>query len=290
MAYLYVRVYLGIRKSRISEISHVTNLVKMKLESKAAKTTVLPTTAVIFSISAAMVFYVLGEVFPSIHSVVNFRLWEAPIMLYSLANPILYCYRDRRFRNAAQELLRIRKPRSTVRAEGKVQYARRKYPIDEAEDVLKLQNVDKPVVRLLKRATSCDLAMVPECVHGISHKITMKRSLSAPTLGQCNTSSEGLQLQKHSAILITIAAAIHNKYNDELQNNKACSEGSVKPAVRPNRRSNSWNASSSVQFANRSPIAEDMISRRTKSLPLKASRSACLRNNLNSIRFLLMKF
>ena len=125
MAYLYVRVYLGIRKSRISEISHVTNLVKMKLESKAAKTTVLPTIGVIFSISAAMVFYVLGEVFPSIHSVVNFRLWEVPIMLYSLANPILYSSRDRRFRSTVPELLRIRKPRSTVGDEGKVQYARR---------------------------------------------------------------------------------------------------------------------------------------------------------------------
>ena len=104
MVYLYIRVYLCIRKRRISEISQVTNLVKVKLESKVAKTTVLLTTAVIFSISPAMVFYVLGEVFPSIHSVVNYRLWEAPIMLYSLANLILYCYRDRRFRNAVPEL------------------------------------------------------------------------------------------------------------------------------------------------------------------------------------------
>ena len=260
-------MYLCIRKRRISEISQVTNLVKVKLESKVAKTTVLLTTAVIFSISPAMVFYVLGEVFPSIHSVVNFRLWEAPIMLYSLANPILYCYRDRRFRNAVPELLRIRKRRSTVGAEGNVQYARRKYPIDEAEDVLKLQNVDKPVARLLKRAPSCDLALVPECVHGVSHKITMKRSLSAPSLVQSSTSFDGLQLQQHCSILITTDATIQNKCNDELLNNKLCSEGSVKPAVRSIPRSNSWNASISVLFANSSPNAKDMISCRTKSLP-----------------------
>ena len=63
-----------------------------------------------------------------------------------------------------------------------MQYARRKYPIDEVEDVLKLQNVDKPVVRLLKRATSCDLALVTECVHGVSHKITMKDLCPLPLL------------------------------------------------------------------------------------------------------------
>ena len=191
MAYLYVRVYFAIRKRRISEISQVTILVKAKLESKVAKTSVLLTTAVIVSMSPAMVFYILGEAFPSIHSAVNFRLWEAPIMLYSLANPILYCYRDCSFNNAVLELLRIRKPRST---EGTVPYARRKYPIEGAEDILKLQNVSKPVVRLLNRATSCDLALVPVCVHGVSHKITLKRSLSAPTLVQCNI----VQFANHS--------------------------------------------------------------------------------------------
>ena len=144
-----------------------------------------------------------------------------------------------------------------------MQYARRKYPIDEAGNVLKLQNVDKPVVRLLKRATSCDLALVPECVHGVSHKITMKTEISVRSLSdlaQCNTSFDGLQLQQHSSILITTDAAIQNKCNDVLLNNKLCSEVSVKPAVRSIPRSNSWNASISVQFANSSPNAEDMIS------------------------------
>ena len=64
--------------------------VKTKLKSKVAKT-ILLTTAVILSMFPAMVFYILAEFFPSTHSVVSFRLWEAQIMLYSLANPMLYC-------------------------------------------------------------------------------------------------------------------------------------------------------------------------------------------------------
>ena len=194
MAFFYVRVYLGVRKRPISEISQVTVLVKAKLESKVAKTSVLLTATVIFSMSPAMVFYILGKVFPTIHSVVSFRLWEAPVMLYSLVNPILYCYRDRRFRKAVLELVRIRKSRATVGVDGAMRHVRRKHPIDEAEDVLRLQNVGKSATCLLTRAATCDLAPVPGCVHGKARKITLKRSLSAPTLVQCNI----VQFANHS--------------------------------------------------------------------------------------------
>ena len=197
MTYFYVKVYLGIRTRRISQISQVAILVKAKLESRVAKTTVLLTATVIFSMSPAMVFYILGEVFPTIHTVVSFRLWEAPVMLYSLANPILYCYRDRRFRKAVLELLRIRKPRATVSSDATVRYLKRKYPID----VLELQNVTigKSASRLLTRAASCDLARVPESLHRRSRTIMWKRSLSAPTLDKCNGWFNGLQLQQHSS-------------------------------------------------------------------------------------------
>ena len=197
MSYFYARLYLGVRKRPISEISQVTILVKAKLESKVAKTTVLLTATVIFSMCPAMVFYILGEVFPAIHSVVSFRLWEAPVMLYSLVNPILYCYRDHRFRKAVLELLRIRKPRATVAADGTVHYSsrrltvdqqehyhyvRRKYRIDGMNDVLELQNVGKSAPRFLTRVASCDPALGPKCVHGMPRQIMLKRSLSAPNI------------------------------------------------------------------------------------------------------------
>ena len=186
MAYCYVKVYLAIRKRRISEISQVTILVKAQLESKVAKTSLLLTVSVIFSTFPGIVSYILGEVFPKFFA--DLRIWEAPLMLYSLVNPILYCYRDRRFRKAVLELLRIQKPPATVAADGKVRYVRRKHPIDGVNDVLELQNVGKSASRLLTRAASCDLAMV---VHGTSRKITLKRSLSAPALDKCNISFDG---------------------------------------------------------------------------------------------------
>ena len=117
-----------------------------------------------FSTSPLMVFYVLSEVFPSIHSFLDLRLLEAPFMLYSIANPILYCYRDSRYRKAVLELLRIRKSPATVAVDSPVCYVRGKHRNEEAEEGLKLQNVGKPAACLLTRAASCNLALVPE--HG----------------------------------------------------------------------------------------------------------------------------
>ena len=100
LTYFYGKVYLGIRKRTLSQISKVSVLVKAKLESKVAKTTVLLTATIIFSTFPAIVFYILGQIFPLINSFLDCRFLEAQIMLYSIANPLLYCYRDCRFRNA----------------------------------------------------------------------------------------------------------------------------------------------------------------------------------------------
>ena len=220
-AYFYVKVYLGIRKRRSSEISQVTILAQAQLESKVAKTSVLLTVSVIFSKSPAMVAYILGEVFPSIHSVVDFRILDAPSMLYSLAIPILYCYRDRRFRNAVFELLRVWKPRAIAAGDKSVRYVRRKHPTDGVNDFLELQNVGKSVSRFLTRTASCDLAVIPECVYGESQKIVLKRSLSGPTLHKCNISFDGLQLQQHSSTLIATSAEIHPS-DVKLPSNRKC--------------------------------------------------------------------
>ena len=59
LTYFYVKVYLGVRKRRLREISLVFMLVKTKLESKVAKSTVLLTATIIFSTFPAIVFYIL---------------------------------------------------------------------------------------------------------------------------------------------------------------------------------------------------------------------------------------
>ena len=216
ITYFYVKVYLGVRKRRLSEINQVSVLVKAKLESKVAKTTVLLTTTIIFSAFPTIVFYILSKIFPIINSFLDFRFLEAPIMLYSTANPLLYCYRDCRFRKAVLELVRIRKSRATVGVDGAMRHVRRKHPIDEAEDVLRLQNVGKSATCLLTRAATCDLAPVPGCVHGKARKITLKRSLSDPTIDKYNIHFDGLQRLPHSTVL-TPTVTIHKNIN--LRNN-----------------------------------------------------------------------
>ena len=227
-AYFYVKVYLGIRKRRSSKISQVSILVQAKLEFKVAKTSLLLTASVIFFKSPVMVAFILGKVFPSIHSVVDFRIWEGPSILYSLATPILYCYRDRRFRNAVFELLRVRKPPAIAAGDDTVRYVRRKHPTDGVNDFLELQNVGKSVSRLLTRTASCDLALIPECVHGESQKIALKRSLSAPTLHKCNILFDGLQLQQHTSTLLATTAEIHPS-DAKLPISRKCGKESVNP-------------------------------------------------------------
>ena len=212
LTYFYVKVYLGVRKHRLSEISQVSIVVKAKLESKVAKTTVLLTATIIFSTFPAVVFYIVGVIFPFINSFLDFRFLEAPIMLYSTANPLLYCYRDRRFRNAVLELVRKRKSRATVAGDSAMRYVRRKHPVDEAEDDLTPQNVGKSATCLLTRAASCDPTLATGCVHGKELKITLKRSLSAPNIDKYSIHFDGLQLQPQSTIL-TATAITHNKFN-----------------------------------------------------------------------------
>ena len=212
IAYFYVRVYLGIRKRKTSEISQVTALVKAKLESKIAKTTFLLTAAAIFSTVPAIVVYIIGEAFPVFRKSVSFRLWELPINLNSLVNPLLYCYRDRRFRNALLELLRIKKPRSTQPSVGSVRYVRRNDQLGSVNDALELKDISEHT-RLI-RTVSCELAVVSDCVYGSPYKITLKRSMSAPTLKEyCGLSSlDDFEVRQPSSIILT-TATVHFETN-----------------------------------------------------------------------------
>ena len=208
IVYFYAMVYLGVRKRKISEISQVTAQVKAKLESKVAKTTFLLTAAVIFSTVPGIVFHIAGEAFPFLRTSVNFRFWELLIQLNSLVNPLLYSYRDRRFRNALLELLRIRKPRTSQPAVYSVRYVRRKDQFAAEEDALDRQHVVRHT--RLKRTLSCDLTVVSDCAHGRPNEIMLKRSMSAPTLRECYSVSslDEPKLRQPSSI-ITTTATIH---------------------------------------------------------------------------------
>ena len=109
VAFLYLKVYLGIRYRKLNEISQIHVLMKAKLESKVAKTTGLLTAALISSFIPICLFAILGNVVPLLHTNAAIRFTQLVTQLNSLFNPLLYCYREQRFRNAIRELLGIKK-------------------------------------------------------------------------------------------------------------------------------------------------------------------------------------
>lgn len=104
IASFYRKVYLAIRNLKTNEVSQVSFLMKMKRESKVARTTGLLAAVITFSFLPIPAVASLGNVFLVFRTNVAFRLTWAATQSSSLLNPLLYCYRDRRFRNAILKL------------------------------------------------------------------------------------------------------------------------------------------------------------------------------------------
>jgi len=174
VAFFYRKVYLGIRNRNLNGISQIDVLMKAKLESKVAKTTGLLTAAVISSFIPVFLFAILGNFVPLFRTNVSNRLTQTFIQLISLFNPLLYCYRDHRFRNALRELLGIKKPQLTIQS---VAGATQKDPVSSSELHLSGRRIQRS-----KRSVSCNLTDALDSVHGTPSVMTLKRSLSVPIL------------------------------------------------------------------------------------------------------------
>lgn len=221
IAVFYVMVYLGARKRNINEISHVTALVKAKLASQVAKTTGMLTVALIVSFFPMCVVG-LGEAFPGFRKRVALRFAETLIQLNSLASPVLYCYRDRRFRNAVLEMLRIRKPQGNQPHVGVGGISRRE---ENGIHVTRSQPSDTSVV--------------------------LKRSLSAPSIVKSTGSClDGQPLEQASSSAKTGAMQIHaesckrktTRINNQsgISNNVDNPESVTHPVICRRKRLKSW--------------------------------------------------
>ena len=135
IAYFCRKVYLGIREHKVNESQQVNFLIKVKLESKVAKTTGLLTTALIFCFIPVTLFTILHMryVFPATRTNVGLRITTVVMLRNSLLNPLLYCYTDRRFRNAIAELLRLKKSAAIQSAVSAAQCVRRKEHLGSSE-------------------------------------------------------------------------------------------------------------------------------------------------------------
>ena len=109
LVYFYSIVYRKARKQSRSQISQISQITA-KIQSRIAFTAFLLTAAVfIFSLPIPVVVATV-QFWPILRANSVFRWSEVPLYLNSLLNPVLYFYRNRRYRKAALKLLRFRMP------------------------------------------------------------------------------------------------------------------------------------------------------------------------------------
>ena len=180
--YFYVMVYLGVRKRKLNQIRQVNELVNAKLKRRVAMTTALVTVALILSFFPNAVIGFLEGVYPVLRKHWVIRLMDTLLYSNSVVNPLIYCYRDCRFRNAVLEILRIRKPekRPSV-AIAVVRFVRRKDLLGSVKDT-KVQIEKKKNQVRLTRSASCDLVLFTDRARLDSHQTSLKRSMSSPSL------------------------------------------------------------------------------------------------------------
>ena len=90
------------------------HLVKVQQEGKVAKTTALLTLVMMSSYTPSIVIEVLGYRDPTLRQSVFFIWTQVFLQLNSIANPFVYCFRNRQFRNAVLELLTMRSTKKAV--------------------------------------------------------------------------------------------------------------------------------------------------------------------------------
>ena len=108
IVYFNVMVYRGIRKWNRSQIRQVQALVDAKIEAKGTYSAFLLTVFLGISTVPMIGILILGNVLPFLRTSTFFRWAETVVLLNSLFNPLLYCYRDRNFK-AVWEWLRFGK-------------------------------------------------------------------------------------------------------------------------------------------------------------------------------------
>ncbi|CAH3113381.1 unnamed protein product, partial [Porites lobata] len=185
IAYFYIMVYRETRKRKLTHITQITFLVKAKLENRVAITCALVSTAVILSFVPLVTVGLLGELYPVLRNHYVFRSTETLLQMNSIVNPLLYCYRNRRFRNIVLEILCIRNLPAAKTKVSPSQDVRLKDRLSSMEDTL-----EKPNVKYLTRSASCNESAGSCGTSPRSRDILLKRSMSAPSLGQIKSSCD----------------------------------------------------------------------------------------------------
>ena len=178
IVYFYVMVYLEIRKRKFNQILQVSVLVLLKTEYRVAKTTALVTAALFLSFVPVVSLPLLGIVFPVLRKMSAWRAVETLVLFNSLVNPLIYCYRDCRFKKVVLELLRVKKPKPK-NAVDIVRFTERTDVDGPLKDRMEIiQEVDENI--RLTRSASYDLTRLCDRPYIEPSKMLAKRSMSAP--------------------------------------------------------------------------------------------------------------
>ena len=183
IVYFYVMVYLGVRKRKISQIRQVSELVKVKQERRIAMTAAVVTIALILSFVPSILGGMLQGIYPVFRQRLAMRVADIFLYLNSVANPLIYCYRDRRFRNAVLEILKSRRPKekpSVVTDAARFGDVKHNDVFGSGKDTLQMQKVENQV--RLTRSASCDLTRPVDRAYLDSHKIRLTRTKSSLSL------------------------------------------------------------------------------------------------------------
>ena len=175
LVYFYSMVYSKARRQSRSQISQIT----AKIQSRIAFTAFLLTAAVfIFSLPIPVVVATV-QFWPILRANSVFRWSEVSNFLNSLLNPVLYFYRNRRYRKAALKLLRFRMPLQNQSVGPCTGWCRDSFvPVDEkyVGDTERTQCL--PRSQSWAADTHDRLSIMP----GMQNKSAMKRIFSCPPL------------------------------------------------------------------------------------------------------------
>ena len=175
LVYFYSMVYSKARKQSQSQISQIT----AKIQSRIAFTAFLLTAAVfIFSLPIPVVIATV-QFWPILRANSVYRWSEVPLYLNSLLNPVLYFYRNRRYRKAALKLLRFRMPLQTQSVSPCTRWCRDSFvPVDEKYVCDTERTQCLPRSQSWAADTHDRLSIMP----GMQNKSAMKRIFSCPPL------------------------------------------------------------------------------------------------------------
>ena len=191
LVYFYSMVYSKARKQSRSQISQIT----AKIQSRIAFTAFLLTAAVfIFSLPIPVVIATV-QFWPILRANSVYRWSEVPLYLNSLLNPVLYFYRNRRYRKAALKLLRFRMPLKNRSVGPSTRWRRDSFVLVDEKYF-----GDTERTQCLPRSQSwaADTHGRLDIMPGMQNKSAMKRRFSCPPLLSYGNLREVIQPVTHT--------------------------------------------------------------------------------------------